>query len=87
MMRAMLMALCGGIVSIATAQTYPTKPLRLVIPFPAGGSNDIVGRVVAAKLSDLFGKPIVVDNRAGADDILGSELASASSSCEIYVTN
>ena len=74
MMRAMLMALCGGIVSVATAQTYPTKPVRLVIPFPAGGSNDIVGRVVAAKLSDLLGKPIVVDNRAGADGIIGSEL-------------
>ena len=70
MMRAMLMALCGGIVSVATAQTYPTKPVRLVIPFPAGGSNDIVGRV----LSDLLGKPIVVDNRAGADGIIGSEL-------------
>ena len=74
MMRAMLMALCGCIVSVATAQTYPTKPVRLVIPFPAGGSNDIVGRVVAAKLSDLLGKPIVVDNRAGADGIIGSEL-------------
>ena len=49
MMRAMLMALCGGIVSVATAQTYPTKPVRLVIPFPAGGSTDIVGRELVAR--------------------------------------
>lgn len=57
------------------AQAWPTKPIRLIIPFPAGGSTDIVGRTLADKLSHSLGQPVVVDNRAGAGGTTGSDLA------------
>jgi tripartite-type tricarboxylate transporter receptor subunit TctC len=57
----------------AFAQGYPTKPLRLVIPFPPGGSNDVVGRMIAFQLSDRLGKAVVVDNQGGAGGIIGTE--------------
>jgi tripartite-type tricarboxylate transporter receptor subunit TctC len=55
------------------AQTYPSKPIRLVAPFPPGGSIDVVGRLLAAKLGESLGQQIVVDNRSGASGILGTE--------------
>jgi tripartite-type tricarboxylate transporter receptor subunit TctC len=60
---------------LAAAQTYPSKPVRLIIPFPPGGSNDIVGRLVGTQLSQRLGKQVVVDNRAGAGGVLGTETA------------
>src|SRR5258707_363921 len=57
----------------AAAQTYPSKAIRLVAPFPPGGSIDVVGRLLATKLSESLGQQIVVDNRSGASGILGSE--------------
>jgi tripartite-type tricarboxylate transporter receptor subunit TctC len=60
----------------AGAQDYPSKPVRLIIPFPPGGSNDVVGRVIATHLGDRLGKQVVVDNRgAGAGGIVGTEVA------------
>lgn len=56
------------------AQSYPRKPIRLVIPYPAGGPTDFVGRLVSQKLSPLLGQQVVVDNRPGAGTIIGSEL-------------
>src|SRR5437868_1024340 len=57
----------------AAAQTYPSKAIRLVAPFPPGGSIDVVGRLLATKLSEGLGQQIVVDNRSGASRILGTE--------------
>ncbi len=60
--------------TVAVADSYPHKPVRLIIPFAPGGSNDIVGRLIAAKLSERLDKQVVVDNRAGAGGILGTEM-------------
>jgi tripartite-type tricarboxylate transporter receptor subunit TctC len=59
----------------AAAQSYPTRPLRLIVPFPAGGGSDAVGRIIAPRLGDRFGQQIVVDNRAGAGGSIGTEQA------------
>ncbi|MDP2706063.1 MAG: tripartite tricarboxylate transporter substrate binding protein [Burkholderiales bacterium] len=56
------------------AQSYPNKAVRVVVPFPAGGSTDIVGRTVAQKLSELWGQPVVVDNRAGGGTVIGTDI-------------
>ena len=64
------------IVGSAAAQTtYPAKSIRMIVPFPPGGSNDIVGRFMGQKLSERLGQQVVIDNRGGADGIIGTEIA------------
>jgi tripartite-type tricarboxylate transporter receptor subunit TctC len=63
---------------MAAAQSYPSKPVRLIIPFPPGGSNDIVGRFIATKLTERLGKQVVADNRGGAGGVIGTEAAAKS---------
>jgi len=71
-------ALALGAALPVAAQDYPTKPVRLIIPFPPGGSNDIVGRMIGQQLGDRLGKQFIVDNRGGAGGTIGTELAAKS---------
>ena len=61
--------------TLAAAQDYPTKPVRVIIPFPPGAINDTVGRLIATQLTNRLGKQFIVDNRAGAGGVVGTELA------------
>ena len=76
---ALIALACVGFVPFASAQTpYPGKPIRLVVPFPAGGTTDILAREVAQKLTEAWGQSVVVDNRPGAGGNIGSELVAKS---------
>lgn len=61
--------------STGSGQAYPTGPVKIIVPFPAGGSVDMVARAVAKRLSDSLGQPVLVDNRAGASGNIGAEIA------------
>src|SRR5262245_44819925 len=63
-------------VPVAAQSDYPNRPVRLIIPFPPGGSNDVVGRMIGTQLSEQLGKQVVVDNRAGAGGVVGTEIVS-----------
>ena len=63
-----------ALTTLAAAQDYPNKPVRIVVPFPPGALNDLVGRIVAAELSERLGKQFIVDNRGGAGGVIGAEI-------------
>src|SRR4029079_8958721 len=65
--------------AVGGAKSFPTRPIRLIVPFPAGGGTDIVGRVLGQKLHESLGQPVVIDNRSGAGGTLGTGLAAKSS--------
>ena len=71
-MKKLLAFLLGALAVQASAQTYPTKPVHVIISFTPGSSTDIVGRIVLQKLNDIWGQPAVPDNRAGAGGSIGS---------------
>src|SRR5262245_30794694 len=73
----MLKAACFllALTTTVAAQEYPTKPIRLIIPFPPGAINDTVGRIIATQLSGRLGKQVIVDNRSGAGGVIGTEIA------------
>ncbi len=70
-LKSVLALCCGLALSAAHAQSYPNKPIRLIVPFPPGGGNDVIARVIAQKLTERLGQQVVVDNRAGANGIVG----------------
>src|SRR5690242_10636495 len=73
MKKRLLALLALGLLSLPAAAQYPSKAIRLVSPFPPGGSVDVVGRLLAAKLSESLGQQMVVENRSGASGVVGTE--------------
>ncbi|MBS1219701.1 MAG: Uncharacterized protein H6R21_2834 [Proteobacteria bacterium] len=72
---AALIVVLGGASGLAVAQNkYPTKPIRMIVPFFTGSASDVLGRIVASRLSEIYGQQIVIDNRPGAGGLIGSEL-------------
>ena len=65
-----LASLCGA----ASAQQWPQKPVRLIVPFPPGGSTDVLGRIIATKLGEALGQQVIVDNRGGAGGVIGTDM-------------
>src|SRR5215468_2660495 len=61
--------------AVGGAESFPTRPIRLIVPYPAGGGTDIVGRVLGQKLHASLGQPVVIDNRGGAGGTLGTAAA------------
>jgi tripartite-type tricarboxylate transporter receptor subunit TctC len=78
MLRWALCALFACIATVASAQSYPNRTIRLVVPFPAAGTTDILARAAAQKLTEAFGQSVVVDNRPGAAGNIGSDLVAKS---------
>jgi tripartite-type tricarboxylate transporter receptor subunit TctC len=80
--RAFILALGGAVMILpataAAAESFPTRPIRLVVPYPAGGGTDIVGRILGQKLHESLRQPIIVDNRGGAGGTIGTALAAKS---------
>src|SRR5687768_6217682 len=74
MVRALLIALLCWPFAAAAQQNYPAKPVRMIVPYPAGGANDNFARPVAKKLSEVFNQQFVVDNRPGASGVIGTGL-------------
>jgi tripartite-type tricarboxylate transporter receptor subunit TctC len=72
----LLAAFCGLLLAAfaAQAQPFPSKPVRLVVPFPAGGSTDIISRTLGQELSEMWGQPVVIDNRPGGSTIIGTDV-------------
>ena len=77
-----LAALAGfGVAAYGAAPAFPTKPIRVIIPFAPGGASDFVGRIMQPRLAELTGQSIVVENRPGASGNIGLEAAAKSAPC------
>ena len=74
----LLLALGLGTACSAVAQAWPSKPIRFIVPFAAGGANDLLARAAAEGASEHLGQPILIDNKPGAGGTLGSDLAAKS---------
>jgi tripartite-type tricarboxylate transporter receptor subunit TctC len=77
-MRLVFALLLSAVVAGAFAQDYPTKPIRIIVAYPAGGANDIVARAIGQELTQDLGQPVVIDNRSGAAGTIGADAAAKS---------
>lgn len=73
----LMAVLLSATATLASAQEYPVKPIRIIVPFAAGGPNDVLGRIVAQKLGEQFGQQVIIDNRSGAGGSTGTALVSS----------
>lgn len=71
---ATFVVLALGASLLASAQTYPSRPVTIIVPFPPGGSSDVIGRALAQKMSEQFGQPVVVENKPGATGAIGATM-------------
>ena len=71
----LLITVAAFVISPAIAETWPTRPIRFIVPFAPGGGGDVVGRIIGQRMSEQLGKPLIIDNRAGGGGTLGCELA------------
>ena len=71
----LLLGLLFAFAGFAHAQTYPTRPVRFIVPFPPGGGNDVMARIIGQTLTDALGRQVIVDNRGGAGGNIGAEIA------------
>src|SRR2546421_4712109 len=78
-MRTLLFALACALVCAAHAQPYPSRPIRLVVPYAAGGTSDILARQIGPKLSETWGQPVVIENKTGANGNVGADFVAKSS--------
>ncbi|MGY4463597.1 tripartite-type tricarboxylate transporter receptor subunit TctC [Bradyrhizobium sp. LB13.1] len=74
--RTLLLATLLLFPTLVSAQNYPAKPVKLIVPFPAGGPNDIIARVIGQRMSELSGQPVLIDNRGGQGGVLGTDAVS-----------
>jgi tripartite-type tricarboxylate transporter receptor subunit TctC len=72
---AVVLALWAGAAIAQDTASYPSRPIRMIVPFPAGGPSDIVARVIGAKMSEDWGQPVVIENRPGANTLIGAQAA------------
>src|SRR5574340_1225413 len=78
MSRLIALLLCGLVLTASAQDTYPTRPVRFILPFPPGVGTDILGRLIAERLSTALGQPVVTENRGGAVGNVGAEAAAHS---------
>src|SRR5712671_138055 len=70
-----VLAIWAGAAVAQEASSFPTRPIHIIVPFPAGGPSDVVARVIGQKMSEDLGQPVVIDNRPGANTIIGAQAA------------
>ncbi len=78
MFRLAIVMMCLLAAPLAQAQTYPSRPVRIVVPFPPGAATDTLGRLLAQRLTETWAQPVTVDNRPGAGSIIGAEMSAKS---------
>ena len=79
MNKAIAAACCAWcVIGTASAQNYPSKTVRIIVPYPAGGTSDILSRLLSPRLNEAFGQSVIVDNRPGANGNIGADLVAKS---------